>query len=207
MSNCSSLRDCSTFLVITSVLLVGVAGSAAAVNRADIFEDAVFRSIAAQLSRMGVEESSLPVAGQLEILTTPAKDCLNPSIQDLYWDSLRNTLYFRMTCGGPKACAPFLVRAHVPSVKADLLRQRFYPDRRIARAVSANPNRCLQQSLLVRAGRPATLLLRGANMRLTTPVTALECGSAGQRVRARAKKTNRLFEAEVIGENLLAARF
>jgi flagella basal body P-ring formation protein FlgA len=61
--------------------------------------------------------------------------------------------------------------------------------------------------LLVRAGRPATLLLSRENIKLTAPVMALECGVAGQQVRARGKKTNKLFDAKVVGENLLAAAF
>jgi hypothetical protein len=44
-------------------------------------------------------------------------------------------------------------------------------------------------------------------MRLTAPVLVLDCGSSGQRVRAQVKKTNKFFEAQVTGKNLVTAIF
>jgi len=75
------------------------------------------------------------------------------------------------------------------------------------RTIIRQSNRCQQNDLLVRAGRSASLIVRTNGMRLTTPVLVLDCGSSGQRVRARVKKTNKFFEAQVTGENLVTAIF
>lgn len=176
----------------------------------DAFRKAVVRAIESHLTSNGTDPKYFPAADQLEILASANVPSAGFSMHDLYWDRLRETLYFRMTCGSQKPCAPFLVRAHVSLETADVLRQRFGSRPTTSLTISSNipkANRCQQARLLVRAGRPATLLLRRGNMKLTTPVITLECGIAGQQVRARGQKTNKLFEAEVIGENVLTATF
>jgi hypothetical protein len=213
----STVRLRSSCLVVTFVLLLlsgPSADRAAACSNergAAVVQTTLMGAIETYLSSLGVERKYWPTNDQLEVLTSPAEAYSDLSVQDLYWDSLRATLYFRMTCGSRKACAPFLVRAHIPAASADVLRQQFPPNRQLGYSATLNnthrANRCQQPSLLVHAGRPATLLLRRENLKLTTPVIALECGVAGQQVRTRAKRTNKLLEAEVVGENLLVAAF
>ena len=59
--------------------------------------------------------------------------------------------------------------------------------------------------LLVAAGKPAKLVVETATLRLTTLVTPLESGVKGQLIRVRNLDTQRVFEAEVVGEGLLQA--
>lgn len=195
----------------TSLLLLGRATASPPLEDrvAPVLQSAVIRQIESRLFSLGVAPKYWPAANQLEILASRIESDADLSIQDLYWDSLQRTLYFRMTCTSHLACTPFLVRAHVPTETADSLRQAFRPNRNPVKSSLPTPkaNRCRQPSLLVRAGRPATLLLRRENMKITVPVMALECGIAGQQVRARGKKTNKLFEAQVVDENLLSAIF
>jgi hypothetical protein len=175
------------------------------------FRDAVVRAVESHLQSIGIEERDRPVAEQLEMISPPLQVDGEFSVQNLHWDALRTALYFRMSCAPQKPCAPFLVRARVPVELAKLLLRRVHGAHEAMHpAGSGNTrgvNRCNQPSVLVRAGKPATLLLRRENMKLTTSVLALECGAAGQQVRARGTKTNKLFDAEVVGKNLLAATF
>jgi hypothetical protein len=194
-----------------SLLLLGRAtGTPPSEDRvAGVLQTVVTRTIESRLFSLGVAPKYWPAANQLEILASRIESYADLSMQDLYWDNLQRTLYFRMACIPHLACTPFLVRAHVPTETVDFLRQAFRPNREPVEFSSPTPktSRCRQSSLLVRAGRPATLLLRRQNMKITVPVMALECGIAGQQVRARGKKTNKLFEAQVVDENLLAATF
>jgi Chaperone for flagella basal body P-ring formation len=213
MSILSLSRRISKCLIVASVLLNNMRpsmASAASPAQPDAFRKAVVRVIESHLVSVGTDPKYFPAADQLEILASGIDPKADFSIQDLYWDGLRETLYFRMTCGPQKSCAPFLVRALVGIKTADALRQQLAPRQPGNFTISSNihkANRCQQASLLVRAGRPATLLLRSGNMKLITPVITLECGTAGQQVRTRGRKTNKIFEAEVIGENKLAATF
>jgi flagellar basal body P-ring formation chaperone FlgA len=203
----------SGWVLVLSALLHFVAIATAAPPSNDramtLLQTAVIREIEAHLFSLGIEAKYWPSMNQLEVLAAPIETRADLSVQDLYWDNLQRTLYFRMACTSHLACTPFLVRANVPTETADLLRQAVRPDREPVKSSSPTPktNRCRQSNLLVRAGRPATLLLRRENMKITMPVMALECGIAGQQVRARGKKTNKLFEARVVDENLLAATF
>ena len=59
--------------------------------------------------------------------------------------------------------------------------------------------------VLVAAGKPAKLVVETATLRLTVPVTPLESGVKGQLIRVRNLDTQRVLEAEVVGEGLLEA--
>jgi hypothetical protein len=61
--------------------------------------------------------------------------------------------------------------------------------------------------VLVAAGKPAKLVVETATLRLTVPVTPLESGVKGQLIRVRNLDTQRVLEAEVVGEGLLEAEF
>jgi len=66
------------------------------------------------------------------------------------------------------------------------------------RAVSKPP-------VLVKPGRPATLVMLGQNVRITTTVEPLQPGSKGQCILVRDLTTSRVLSAEVLGEGLLQA--
>ena len=61
--------------------------------------------------------------------------------------------------------------------------------------------------VLVAAGKPAKLVVETATLRLTVEVTPLESGVKGQLIRVRNLDTQRVLEAEVVGEGLLEAEF
>ena len=62
-----------------------------------------------------------------------------------------------------------------------------------------------KQPVLVKPGRPATLVMQGPNMRVTTTVVPLQPGIKGQTIMVRDATTARVMRAEVVGEGLLQA--
>ncbi len=59
--------------------------------------------------------------------------------------------------------------------------------------------------VLVAAGKPAKLVVETATLRMTALVTPLQSGVKGQIIRVRNQDTQRVFEAEVVGVDLLQA--
>lgn len=61
--------------------------------------------------------------------------------------------------------------------------------------------------MLVAAGKPARLVVETTSLRLTVTVTPLQSGAKGQVIRVRNPDTQGVFEARVVGQDLLGAGF
>jgi hypothetical protein len=61
--------------------------------------------------------------------------------------------------------------------------------------------------VLAKPGTPATLIMFGQNVRVTTTVNPLQPGSKGQRILVRDTTTARVLKAEVVDEGLLQTNF
>lgn len=61
--------------------------------------------------------------------------------------------------------------------------------------------------VLAKPGRPATLVMLGQNVRITTTVVPLQPGGKGQRILVRDLTTARVMSAEVVDEGLLQTSF
>ncbi|MGO8793107.1 MAG: flagella basal body P-ring formation protein FlgA [Terriglobia bacterium] len=61
--------------------------------------------------------------------------------------------------------------------------------------------------VLAKPGRPATLIMLGQNIRITTTVVPLQPGSKGQHILVRDLATARVMTAEVVDEGLLQTSF
>ena len=61
--------------------------------------------------------------------------------------------------------------------------------------------------VLAKPGKPATLVMLGQNVRITTTVVPLQPGSKGQRILVRDPATARVMTAEVVDEGLLQTSF
>jgi hypothetical protein len=61
--------------------------------------------------------------------------------------------------------------------------------------------------VLAKPGRPATLVMLGENVRITTTAVPLQPGSKGQIILVRESTTERVMSAEVVDEGLLETRF
>ena len=65
-------------------------------------------------------------------------------------------------------------------------------------------SRTTPPSFLVTKGKPAKLVVETGTLRMTALVTPLESGAKGQQIRVKNPDTQRVFKAEVVGEDLLA---
>ena len=61
--------------------------------------------------------------------------------------------------------------------------------------------------VLAKPGRPATLIMLGQNLRITTTVVPLQPGTKGQCILVRDISTSRVISAEVVDEGLLQTSF
>jgi hypothetical protein len=61
--------------------------------------------------------------------------------------------------------------------------------------------------VLAKPGKPATLVMLGENVRITTTVIPLQPGTKGQRILVRESTTARVMTAEVVDEGLLQTSF
>ena len=86
-----------------------------------------------------------------------------------------------------------------PSVEADTRGGRTV-GQPVSRAASKPP-------VLAKPGRPATLIMLGQNMRITTTVVPLQPGTKGQRILVRDLTTARVTSAEIVDEGLLQTSF
>ena len=61
--------------------------------------------------------------------------------------------------------------------------------------------------VLAKPGKPATLVMLGQNVRITTTVVPLQPGTKGQCILVRESATARVMTAEVVDEGLLQTSF
>jgi hypothetical protein len=162
----------------------------------------VWRAVLAELKREEVSEEQLP---QIEDLDLPGALPLlaNRSLRvsSACWDEAARRTQFRLECGEPGQCLPFLVYVH-DYVQED--------QNTSARARSCRPS--LQSRLrpetppkpVVRAGDRATALFLSNRLRMTASVTCLERGREGEVIRVRSRD-GRVFRARISGPARLEA--
>jgi len=149
-----------------------------------------------------LSEAGLKVdLSQVELpVSVPAADS-NVLLRVQTWRKLDDkTIWVRLMCQRPKDCLPFFILLHSSD------RQFFMhlPEASGSEPLGA-PHRKLREPLLVRAGSRATLVLQRGMARITTPVTCLENGSLGRRIRVKNVTTKQVYSAEVVDRGILTA--
>lgn len=116
------------------------------------------------------------------------------------WNARSQRWEFALHCARPEDCIPFLVwaRAQAPAGGAALA---FSPRPQPASLAGTSGMRPL-----VKPGQTATLIWDQAGIRIVLPVTCLEAGGIGQRVRVRLQNAPRTLPAEVVGAGTVRAR-
>ncbi len=153
-------------------------------------------------------------AAQVEGLARTALPDATLEVEGATWDARHNWLQFRIHCVARAACGSFFADAQPSPEMASLWRQRLggmqkkSPSTSVA-SVQARPTGIVAkkrpQAALALAGRPATLILQGNGIRITLPVICLQRGALAQTVRVRDILGKHMFEARVIGAELLQA--
>jgi len=153
-------------------------------------------------------------AAQVEGLARIALPDAMLEVEDAAWDARQNRLQFRIHCVARAACGSFFADAQPSPGMASLWRQRLGGMQRTspstslasaqAQATGAGAKKTPEAALAL-AGQPATLILQGKGIRITMPVICLQRGALAQKIRVRDVPGKHMFEARVIGAELLQA--
>jgi Chaperone for flagella basal body P-ring formation len=126
------------------------------------------------------------------------------------WDSLRPVLQLRLRCAEPALCSSFLVQLPVPESQGALWRRRLEAPPALAakRGAPQTPKaKAIAGPPLTQPGDAATLILQSGAIRISLPVVCLQRGALRQEIRARDASSQRIFQAEVVGTDLLRVTF
>jgi len=128
---------------------------------------------------------AVPAGAQLELTKTA-------------WNGALRRWEFALRCASPEDCVPFLVWAggdrNSSVAGASASSQSIWAN------AAANPG-----PQLVKAGQTATLTWDAGGIRIVAPVTCLDAGTLGQKVRIRFKNAVAILRAQVVGAGELQA--
>jgi Chaperone for flagella basal body P-ring formation len=136
----------------------------------------------------------------------------NPALEvaGAAWDSLRPVLQLRLRCAEPALCSSFLVQLPVPQSQEALWRRRLEEHSAFAenRGAPQTPKaKAIAGPPLTQPGDAATLILQSGAISISLPVVCLQRGALRQEIRARDASSRRIFQAQVIGTDLLEVKF
>ena len=142
--------------------------------------------------------ANIPQSGKLQFLSPLAltnPDATFKLIAIEKWQG--DSAMARMRCVKSADCMPFFVMLRWPSaeerdnsLRAPLLVKEHAPSRE-------------NKTMLVRAGDKATLILENKKFRIVEPVTCLENGAQGQKIRVRSADRKKIQVAEVESAGVL----
>jgi hypothetical protein len=163
----------------------------------------VWQAVVAELRRRGLSEPQLPQIEDLDLpFALPALAGRQLRVSSACWDEGPERTQFRLECGEPGQCLPFLAYVHVQNrdagARAGSCRQES-PSRPAPEA----PVKALAKPA-VRAGDRATAVFLSARLRISASVTCLERGREGEVIRVR-NEDGQVFRARISGPALLEA--
>jgi hypothetical protein len=193
-------------IVLSSVLLVelsaGLPAKQSFMPPTTATRQEVWQAVVAELQREGLSEQQLPRIEDLDVPgALPLLAGRSLRVSSACWDEGPRRTQFRLECGEPGQCLPFLVYLH----------SYFRDDQNTsARAGSCRPSpqsRLRPETspkLVVRAGDRATAVFLSKRLRMTASVTCLERGREGKVIRVR-NQDGRVFRARISGPAWLEA--
>jgi hypothetical protein len=213
MTRCIFARFLFVFgIVLGSLLLAGVpaglsAGLVAGVSAEEsrpppgtpptvATRQEVWQVVVAELQREGLSEQRLPRIEDLDLPgALPALAGRRLHVSSACWDEGPRRTQFRLECGEPGQCLPFLVYLH-EHVRDDQNANARAGSRRAA----SQPRRAAEPSPkpVLRAGDRATAVFLSNRLRMTASVTCLERGREGEVIRVRSQD-GRVFRARISG--------
>jgi hypothetical protein len=174
----------------------------------------VWQAVAAELRRRGLSEQQLPRVENLDLpVALPALAGRKLRVSSECWDAGPQRTQFRLECGAPGECLPFLVYVH-GDVHGDVHDAQnadagaHAGSCRLASGSQLGPgSRSVPEASpkpTVRAGDTARAVLLSNGFRMTASVTCLDRGGAGEVIRVRALDGH-IFRARISGPALLEA--
>jgi hypothetical protein len=167
-----------------------------------ITRDEVWQAVTLELRQRGVREEQLLGLDEIDLPgVIPAAASRTLKVSMVCWDAERGRAQFQLECREPGQCVPFLAYADagrstaMGSEKIDgsscrNSRQRFAP--------------FSTRKAIIRPGDRATILFRGSQLNLTSLVTCLERGAAGDVIRVR-NQDGQVFRARISAPTRLEA--
>jgi hypothetical protein len=175
----------------------------------------VWQAVIAELRQQGIAEAQLPRIEDIDMpLAPPALAGRSLRVASACWDEGPRRTQFRLECGAPGQCLPFLVYLHdhvpdsvsgavyadgaarAPSCQLASGSHPAPPAPRLAAAAAPKPT--------VQTGERAVAVFLSSHMRMTASVTCLERGRQGEVIRVRAPDGH-IFRARISGPALLEA--
>jgi len=170
----------------------------------------VWQAVVAELHERGLSESQLPRIEDLDLpVALPAVAGRKLRVSSACWDEGPQRTQFRLECGEPGQCLPFLVYVHVhASVRDEGNRDTgahegscgLESGSRPAAEASLKPS----SKPTVRPGDRATAVFVSDRLRITASVTCLDRGREGEIIRVR-NQDGEVFRARISGPALLEA--
>ncbi len=170
----------------------------------------VWQAVVAELRGRGLSEPQLPRVADLDLpVAPPALAGHTLRVASTCWDAGPQRAQFRLECGAPGQCLPFLVYIH-NSVR-NSLGMRAESCRMIAglRTVLGTSQKPLLKTTsqtvsqpTMRPGDPARAVFLSNGFRMTASVTCLERGREGEIIRVRSPDGH-VFRARISGPSLL----
>jgi Chaperone for flagella basal body P-ring formation len=185
------LQSALAIAVLSGTLLHG---QDARPPRTPITRDEVWQAVTIELRQRGVQEEKLLRAEEIDLpALIPAAASRTLRVSMVCWDADLGRAQFQLECRELGHCIPFLAYAEAGRSTA--------MGSEIAGGSCRNgsPQRTspsATRKAIVRSGDRATVLFRGSQLNLTSQVTCLERGAAGDVIRVR-NQDGRIFRARI----------
>ncbi len=205
-------------IVLGSLLSAGESRPPPGTQPTPVTRQEVWQAVVAELRQRGLSGQQLPRIDDLDLpVALPAVAGRRLRVSSECWDEGPQRTQFRLQCGEPGQCLPFLVYVHGDvhgAVRGDV--HDSLSANAGARAAScrlASGSHPALASLLapkaapkpvVRAGEQATAVFLANRLRMTASVTCLEHGREGEVIRVRGLDGH-VFRARISGPARLEA--
>jgi hypothetical protein len=185
-------------------------GAPSATRPTPVTRQEVWQAVAAELRRRGLSEPQLPRVADLDLpAAPPALAGRTLRVASSCWDAGPQRTQFRLECGSPGQCLPFLAYIH-NSVRNTVGAGAGAESCRMAAGLHPLPGASAKSALktilqpTVRPGDPARAVFLANGFRMTASVTCLERGREGEIIRVRSPDGH-VFRARISGPALLEA--
>ncbi|MBZ5613074.1 MAG: flagella basal body P-ring formation protein FlgA [Acidobacteriia bacterium] len=164
----------------------------------------VWQAVAAELRQQGMMEPQWPRIEDLDLPgALPALAGRRLRVVSSCWDEGPQRTQFRLECGEPGECLPFLVYLHDSRRDDKTMAASWRAGSCRPRSLSPHPAAASRKPVM-RAGDRALAVFAAEGLRMAASVTCLERGREGDVIRVRAQD-GRIFRARVSGPARLEA--
>jgi hypothetical protein len=181
-------------ILVLALAVPALLAQEARVPSSPVTREEVWQAVAGELHHRGLRGEQLPHVDDLDLpVAVPAAEGRMLRVAAACSDAGLGRLQFRLECGEPGQCIPFL--AYVRATERTILESCQ------ARSLPA-PAR--PKKVAVRAGERATVVLVANRLRLTASVVCLERGVEGEIIRVK-NQDGHIFRARIAAPALLEA--